>query len=66
MKILMNIGGFMAIAGIASIVMSFFDYNLKILLWIDMWGPTVGWVIRIALIVVGALLYFVGRAGSND
>lgn len=51
-------GGAAALFGFASIVLSFFDYNLRILMWIDVWGETIGWVIRISLIVVGLSVYF--------
>jgi len=56
-----SIGAFLAIADILSSVLSFIGYNLRLLLWIDMWGPVVGWVIRIALIVVGGALFFFGK-----
>jgi len=48
----------MAIAGLASIVLHFMDMNLRILMWIDMWGETIGWLIRGALLVGGAALFF--------
>lgn len=47
----------MALAGIISIVLHFMNMNLKILVWIDMWGPTVGWAIRIGLLVIGIALF---------
>jgi len=56
-----SIGGFLAAAGVMSSVMIFFGYNLKILMWIDMWGPAIGWVIRIALIVGGIALVILSR-----
>ena len=31
-----------------------------ILSWVDTWGPTVGWSIRIAMTVIGAALFFLG------
>lgn len=51
--------------GIMSIVLSFFNYNVRLLAWIDLWGDTMGWVIRILLIVVGAALFFM-LGGSDD
>ncbi len=51
-------GGAAALFGLVSIVLSFFNYNLRILMWIDLWGETMGWVIRISLIVVGLAVYF--------
>ncbi len=60
-----TIGMYMAIAGVASIVLHFLGMNLAILVWIDMWGPTMGWVIRIGLIVVGVLLLIAGGRGEE-
>lgn len=53
-----TIGMYMAIAGLVSTVLSFMEMNLSLLVWIDMWGETIGWTIRIGLIVVGAALFF--------
>lgn len=65
-KQISSIGSFMALAGIISSVLSFFDYNLRILTWIDNWGYTAGWGIRIGLIVVGAILFFVFKQGEEE
>lgn len=54
-----SLGGFMAVAALISGALSFVGYNLRILMWVDMWGPTTGWVIRGAVLVVGAILFFV-------
>lgn len=53
-----NIGSAMLFFGIGSIVLNFINMQFIILAWIDMWGPTVGWVIKGALILVGAILFF--------
>ena len=44
--------------GIMSIVLSIFNYNIRLLAWIDIWGDNMGWVIRILLIMGGGALYF--------
>ena len=44
--------------GIGSIVLYFLNMQFIILAWVDMWGETVGWAIRGAMIIVGAGLYF--------
>ena len=49
-----NIGSTLLLFGIGSIVLNFFDYEFSLLSWIDNWGITVGWGIRIAMIVIGA------------
>jgi len=61
-----TIGMYMAIAGIASIVLLFMNMNLSLLMWIDSWGPTVGWAIRIGLLVVGAALFFMSPAAEEE
>ena len=68
MKGMIGKAGLVAAAmGIMSIILSFFNYNVRLLAWIDIWGETVGWVIRIALIVVGAVLFFtLGRGDDED
>ncbi|MDY7395921.1 hypothetical protein UMM65_11750 [Aureibaculum sp. 2210JD6-5] len=61
-----KLGGYIAIFGVASIILSFFNYNLRILMWIDSWGTTVGWIIRIGLIVLGAALFFLGARDTEE
>lgn len=61
-----SLGSLMAIFGIMSSVLSLFNYNLRILMWVDLWGTTVGWIIRVALIVVGAALFFMFGTSSEE
>lgn len=63
---LSSLGALLAVFGLASAVLSFFDYNLKLLMWIDLWGTTTGWVIRTALIVVGAALFFLFNSEDGE
>lgn len=51
-------GLILAAMGIMSIVLSIFNYNIRLLAWVDVWGNTMGWVVRFLLILVGGLLYF--------
>ena len=51
-------GGLLVAAmGIMSIVLSIFNYNIRLLAWIDAWGNTTGWIIRFLLIIVGGALF---------
>jgi hypothetical protein len=59
-------GGYMFFFGVGSIVLSFIGMQFILLAWIDMWGPAVGWAIRIALTVVGAALWLAGRAREKE
>lgn len=61
-----TVGMYMAIAGIASIVLLFMNMNLSLLMWIDGWGETTGWAIRIGLVVVGAALFFMSPAEEEE
>jgi len=56
-----KVGALLAVFGIASCVLYFLNMNLRVLMWIDSWGSTVGWVIRGGLIVVGGILFLLGR-----
>lgn len=52
--------------GIMSIVLSIFNYNIRLLAWIDIWGNTMGWIIRILLIVGGGTLFFLFGRGEEE
>ncbi|ANM29576.1 hypothetical protein ABI59_08295 [Acidobacteria bacterium Mor1] len=56
-----GLGGFMVLMGAGSFVLNMMEREFTLLMWIDNWGTTVGMVIRIALIVVGAGLWFAGK-----
>jgi len=60
-KMLQSVGGFLAAAGIASILLYFIGFNLTYLLWIDANGPAMGWAIRLGLVVIGGVLFGVGK-----
>lgn len=55
-----NFGGFLALLGIAAIVMNYLDRVPRLLMWIYNWGDNVAWGIKIGLVVVGGALYFLG------
>jgi hypothetical protein len=61
-----RLGGFAALAGLISSGLHFINYELRILMWIESWGPTTAWVIRGALVAGGAALYFVGNMLGNS
>jgi hypothetical protein len=62
---LRSFAGFAAAAGLASIVLNLVGYNLRILMWIDLWGDVVGWMIRGGLLVGGAAAYFLLPSASE-
>lgn len=61
-----KVGSFMALIGLAAIVLNFFGFVPKILIWIYEWGEGVAWAIKIGLVVVGAALYFMGAPKESE
>ncbi len=61
-----TIGTYLAIFGIGSIILYFMNMQFSILMWIDNWGESVGWGIRIGMVVLGAILFFVGKAPEEE
>ena len=51
--------------GVGSAVLYFLNMEFIVLMWIDLWGPTVGWVIRVLLTVVGGVLWLLGNAAED-
>ena len=56
-----GIGGLLVLLGAGSFVLHYFNMEFTLVSWVDNWGPGVGNGIRIAMIVVGAILWFLGR-----
>lgn len=56
-----NVAGLMVLFGVGSIVLGLVGYEFTLMMWVDNWGPTVGWAIRCSLIVVGGVLWLIGH-----
>ncbi|MCH9694521.1 MAG: hypothetical protein K0U72_08435 [Gammaproteobacteria bacterium] len=61
-----QIGGLLAFFGVGSFVLNMLGREFSLLMWIDSWGPTTGTIIRVALVVVGAALWFYGNKQEAD
>ena len=61
-----SIGTYMAIFGLLAIVLNFFNAVPRLLAWIYNWGEGVAWGIKIAFVIVGAILYFMGRKQEEN
>ena len=59
-----GIGGLLVLWGIGSFVLPYFNIQFLLIGWIDNWGPGVGNGIRIAMIVVGGILWLLGRQSA--
>ncbi len=55
-----QIGGLMAFLGAGSFILNMLGREFSLLMWIDSWGPTMGTVIRVGLVVVGGALWYFG------
>lgn len=62
---LASIGTLLFAVGLISSGLTFTDYELRVLLWINTWGETMAWVIRGGLMVVGAILFILGSSGEK-
>lgn len=55
------IGALLVLFGAASFLLVLMERRLGAFSWIDNWGTTIGMVIRIGLIVIGAVLWIMGN-----
>jgi hypothetical protein len=56
-----KIGSTLLFFGIGSIVLGFLNMQFILLSWVDLWGPEIGWAIKGGMIVVGGVLWFMGK-----
>ena len=56
-----GLGGFLFIAAIASAILPMMDRQLIVFMWIDNWGPGVGWALRGVIAIVGAVMFIKGE-----
>jgi hypothetical protein len=54
-------GGWLALIGAGSFVLHMMNMEFIVISWIDHWGLAIGNGIRVAMVVVGAIMWFVGR-----
>lgn len=54
-------GGNLFFFGAGSIALHFLNLQFIILAWVDFWGPTIAWEIRIGMTVIGAALCLIGH-----
>ena len=61
-----KIGVYIAIVGVALIVLPYFGLTIRFFDWVNNWGETVSWAIKIGLIVIGAFLFFMGKPSQEE
>lgn len=62
---LKSFGGYLFFFGAGSIALDFVEMQFVLMSWIDNWGPTVGWSIRIGMAVVGAAIWLLSPAKAE-
>lgn len=56
-----SLGGTLFFFGVGSCILHFLNMEFILLMWVDLWGPTIGWIIRGILIVAGGILWLIGK-----
>lgn len=59
-----SFGSALVYLGVWAIILNFFNFVPKVLVWIYEWGEGPAWGIKIGVIVVGGLLWWLGRRQS--
>jgi hypothetical protein len=60
-QVVSTAGAVIVIYVITSSIFHVIGYNMRLLVWIDRWGPAAGWTIRVLLVVIGCVMYVSGR-----
>lgn len=61
-----TIGTYLVFFGIAAILLDFFNAVPRVLAWIYNWGDGAAWGIKIAFVIVGVILYFLGSRNTDE
>lgn len=59
-----GLGGLLFFLGAGSFVLHYINMEFMLVSWVDNWGTGVGNGIRIAMIVVGGILWLLGRQSA--
>lgn len=59
-------GGLLFFLGVGSFVLHYINMELLLVSWVDNWGTGVGNGIRVAMIVVGGILWLLGRKQASQ
>ena len=59
-------GGFLVLMGAGSFVLHLMNMEFTLVSWVDNWGPGIGNGIRIAMIVVGGIVWFLGKDSEKQ
>jgi len=60
-----SIGGLLFFLGAGSFVLHYLNMEFMLVGWVDNWGAGIGNGIRIAMIVVGGIIWFLGNKQAS-
>jgi len=60
-----RIGSILLLFGVMAIVMDFFNAVPRLLVWIYNWGDSVAWGIKVSLVIVGTILWWLGKSADD-
>jgi hypothetical protein len=58
-------GGLLVFLGAGSFVLKYINMEFILISWIDSWGTGIGNGIRIAMVVLGAIVWFLGKQQAD-
>jgi hypothetical protein len=58
-------GGYLFFFGVGSMVLSFVNMEFIILSWVDTWGESTGWTIRVGMAVIGGAMWMFGGQSES-
>lgn len=61
-----SIGTYLMIFGAGSFILNLMNYDFRLLMWIDNWGPTIGMAIRFGMVALGLVLLLIGSKQEKE
>jgi predicted anti-sigma-YlaC factor YlaD len=56
-----QIGSYLFLTGLLAIILDFVNMVPRVLMWIYTWGDATAWAIKIGVMALGAILWFLGK-----
>ncbi|MCI5066274.1 hypothetical protein MRY87_11170 [bacterium] len=63
---MLELGKFLILLGVGSFALHFFEYEFRLLMWIDTWGEVMGNIIRVSIAILGAVLCYIGSSSREE
>jgi hypothetical protein len=66
MEVINKIGTFIAGLGLVAIIAGLFNKVPRALQWMDNWGESWAWIIKLGMVSIGAFCWFISRPRADD